>query len=77
MDLGYFVRSGWVALYLDSLKYFGVNGYGWSSISAAYSSATPTNAYVLDFYALNVGPSAGPFDRFVGTPVRCLVYYVV
>ena len=70
----YFVRSGYVYLNNGSLRYFGLSGYGWSRSSVAYSSATSANAYHLDFNAGTVYPSFGPFNRWVGFPVRCLVY---
>ena len=70
----YFVRSGWVNLNNSALRNFGLVGYGWSRSSVAYSSATSANAYYLLFNADTVYPSFGPFNRYYGFPVRCLVY---
>ena len=35
-----FVRSGFVILDYGSLRYFGINGYGWSSASRAFTRRT-------------------------------------
>ncbi len=70
----YFVRSGNVALNDGALRLFGVSGYDWSRSSVAYSSATSATAYLLAFNAGTVYPSYGPYTRWLGLPVRCLVY---
>ena len=69
-----FVRSGLVILGNGALRYFGVNGYGWSLISVAFTSVTSAAAYYLDFHASGVGPSYGPNSRWHGFPIRCLAY---
>ncbi len=69
-----FVRSGGVALDYGSLRRFGLNGYGWSSISVAFTSVTSATAYALAFNASGVYPSDGPNARWVGFPIRCLAY---
>ena len=70
----YFARSGVVNLGHGSLRAFGVDGYGWSRSAMAYRSATWANAYNLGANASGVYPSSGPNGRWVGYPVRCLVY---
>ena len=70
----YFVRSGYVLLYLGALRGYGESGYGWSRSAVAYGSATSANAYLLYFNPSVVNPSHGPLSRWTGYPVRCLVY---
>ena len=65
-----FVRSGYANLYDGSLRYFGVSGCGWSSISVAFTSVTSATAYLLAFNASGVYPSYGPNARWVGFPIR-------
>ena len=72
----YFVRSGLVYLVYGSLRRFGFYGYDWSNTSMTYWSATDTSAYSLNFSPSGIYPSDGPYDRWYGFPVRCLVYYV-
>ena len=67
-----FVRSGFVILDYGSLRYFGINGYGWSSASQAFTSVTSATAYRLGFSASSVYPSDGPSNRWYGFPLRCL-----
>ena len=69
-----FVRSGIVLLSHGSLRNFGINGYGWSSASRAFSSITSATTYYLDFNASGVNPSYGPDHRWYGFPIRCLAY---
>ena len=66
-----FVRSGFVDLNNGSLRRFALNGYGWSSISVAFTSVTSATAYHLVFNASGVYPSYGPYDRRNGFPIRC------
>ncbi len=70
----YFVRSGYVLLYLGALRGYGESGYGWPRSAVAYGSATSANAYPLYFSRSVVNPSYGPLSRWTGYPVRCLVY---
>ncbi len=71
----YFVRSGFVPLHIGSLRNFGINGYDWSRIATAYGTGTwDALAYDLAFNAGTVYPSGGPYHRWDGFPVRCLVY---
>ena len=69
-----FVRSGGVNLSYGSLRGFGFDGYGWSSISVAFTSVTSATAYYLNFNASGVYPSHGPYARWGGFPIRCLAY---
>ncbi len=70
----YFVRSGYVNLSTGALRDFGVYGLGWSRIATVYGAGTwVAKAYVLGFYASDVNPS-NAYVRWVGYPVRCLVY---
>ena len=69
-----FVRSGHVALNTGAMRNFGVNGYDWSRIATVYGAGTwDAKAYYLDFNASGVYPS-NAYVRWVGFPVRCLVY---
>ncbi len=70
----YFVRSGRVGLVRGALRGYGESGWGWSRSAVAYGSATSANAYPLYFGPSVVYPSHGPYDRWDGYPVRCLVY---
>ncbi len=70
-----FVRSGNLNLPGVSGATFrnaGINGYGWSSRAAAYTSSTAATAYNLGFNASDVYPSNGPNNRWNGFPLRCL-----
>ena len=72
-----FVRSGNVNLPGVSGATFrnaGINGYGWSSRASstrANGSAIPS-AYYLVFGPSDVSPSSGPWERWLGRPLRCL-----
>ena len=71
-----FVRSGNVYLPGRSgvtLLDAGINGNGWSSRAAAYTSSTSATAYNLGFNASTVNPSNGPNNRWNGFPLRCLM----
>ncbi len=70
-----FVRSGGVNLSYGSLRGFGFDGYGWSSISVAFTSVTSATAYDLHLNASGIGSSHGPNARWVGFPIRCLAYW--
>ena len=70
----YFVRTGNVHLGYGSLRFSGDVGYGWSRTSVAYSSATSANSYWFEFASSESRPSYGPYPRWLGVPVRCLVY---
>jgi len=54
----------------------GYVGYDWSRTSVAYLSATSAYSYWFEFTASESRPSNGPFNRWYGIPVRCLVYVV-
>ena len=69
----YFVRSGWISLIIGRLRAAGNGGFGWPSSAVAYTSVTSATAYYLGFYTTNVGPSDGPYHRWNGFPLRCLV----
>ena len=70
----YFVRSGSVTLDYGALRGYGESGWGWSRSAVAYGSAASANAYPLYFNPSVVNPSYGPYNRWRGFPVRCLVY---
>ena len=69
----YFVHSGNVDLNNGSLRFSGGVGYDWSRSAVAYSSATSASSYWFDFNSSVSRPSTGPFNRYFGFPVRCLV----
>ena len=69
----YFVRSGNISLNNGSLRDSGLIGYDWSRSAVAYYSATSANSYWFDFNSSVSRPSYGPFNRYFGFPVRCLV----
>jgi len=56
-----------------SLRYFGIYGYGWSSISVTLDQITSASAYFLNFYESSIDPSYGPLNRWYGFPIRCLM----
>ena len=69
-----FVRSGDVTLNDGSLRDFGLAGNGWSRVATVYGAGTwDTRAYYLYFITSDVN-SSGNYVRWVGLPVRCLVY---
>ena len=70
----YFARSGNINLNFGALRGYGESGWGWSRSAMAYRSATSANAYLLVFNPSVVAPSYGPYLRWYGFPVRCLVY---
>ena len=72
----YFVRSGLVGLDYGSLRHSGRIGYDWSRSAVAYSSASSASSYWFEFTASESRPSTGPYDRYHGCPVRCLVILV-
>ncbi len=70
---GYFVRSGIVdpTNTAGTFRHAGVIGYEWSSRTSPTSS---TLAYWFEFNATESRPSYGPYDRYNGLPLRCLLY---
>lgn len=68
-----FVRSGHVYLYRGVLRYSGMHDYDYSSIAFRYFSPTSADTYYLDVQPTMVHPSYGPWDRWYGFHVRCLV----
>ena len=70
----YFVRSGHIYNGKETdqppLRVVSVSGYAWSS--GTVDSATSTTAYALFFSASDAYPLAGPGDRILGFPLRCL-----
>ena len=70
------VRSGVVYVDYGSLRDFGRYGHDWSRSISTYSSPTSANAYLLYFNPSDVAPSLGPYNRWLGFPVRCLVILV-
>ena len=69
-----FVRSGTVTLQYGSLRDSHYIGSNWSSISFTYNNNTSADSYILDYHATFVRPSFNPGTRWIGFPVRCLVY---
>ena len=69
----YFVRSGNVYLNTGALRGFNGSSRTWSNTAAKYSSDIDALAYHL-WFGVSIVPSAGPYDRYDGFPVRCLVY---
>ena len=69
-----FVRSGTVTLQYGSLRDSHYIGSNWSSISFTYNNNTSADSYILDYHATSVRPSFNPGTRWIGFPVRCLVY---
>ncbi len=72
----YFVRSGYLHLSYKALKSLGSDGSAWSNTSKLYSTAFIANAYVFGFNQAGTDPSSGPWERWLGRPVRCLVILV-
>ncbi len=70
---GCFVRSGYVhpATAAGTFRLAGYIGYEWSSRTSPTSS---TLAYWFEFNATESRPSYGPYDRYNGLPLRCLLY---
>jgi len=60
------------------LRSFGRDSYVWSGIATSYNIVTPSSAkaYNFVFNVLGIYPSNGPWERYYGFPVRCLVYVV-
>ncbi len=59
----------------NTLRYFGVYGRGWSKTAVSYTiNISEINAYFLHISDLDTAPSGGPYQRWEGYPVRCLVY---
>ena len=52
----------------------GINGYGWSSraSSTRYDGSAIPSGYSLGFDASTVYTSNGPYERYLGFPLRCL-----
>ncbi len=70
-----FVRSGYVEMNRNTLRYFGIYGRMWSQTAALYNTVnSEINAYFLHFNVPDTAPSGGPYHRWEGFPVRCLVY---
>ena len=67
------VRSGLINLDRDNLRRLGSSGYNQTQSIGIYSF-TWANAYYLTFTASGISSSGGPDNRWVGFPVRCLVY---
>jgi len=72
---GTIVRSGLIDLSWSSLRSSGREGHSRSSTVAEYITPTSgsTTAYDFEFSFLDVNPSNGPYVRWLGFPVRCLV----
>ena len=72
----YFVRSGDVELPITTgtFRFAGVGGIYWSSraSSAGANGTTTPSAYNINFNATGVYPSNGPYERWLGFPLRCL-----
>ena len=68
------VRSGRLMLRDGLMDTVGEHGYSWSRSDAIYTSNTSGNAYTIQIITGYSDPSAGPYARSYGFPVRCLVY---
>ena len=68
----YFVRSGAVNLERNSLRKSGDSGYFWSSVAFTYVSPTFARSYHV-YFDSGLHPTGYGY-RFIGVPVRCLVY---
>ena len=66
------MRSGQVALHTDFMSGAGLYGFIWSSTATAFTDSTHAGVYYLAFWAPDLEPSNGPYDRWHGFPVRCL-----
>lgn len=72
----YFVRSGGFYLANNAMRYIGTYGYSWSGTATFYNDSTATwqaRSYHPYFTVSDVEPS-GTWYRWLGIPVRCLVY---
>jgi len=69
------VRSGHVHLNFNALRDYGKSGWGWPSTSTLYYTNYASWAYLFGFNNPDVSSSTGPGDRYIGLPVRCLVYW--
>ncbi len=67
-----FVRSGAVNLERNSLRKSGDSGYFWSSVAFTYVSPTFARSYHV-YFDSGLHPTGYGY-RFIGVPVRCLVY---
>ncbi len=67
-----FVRSGAVNLERNSLRKSGDSGYFWSSVAFTYVSPTFARSYHV-YFDSGLHPTGYGY-RFIGFPVRCLVY---
>ncbi len=71
-----FVRSGYFVLpsTAGTLRNAGRHAGYWSSrgSSTRYDGVATPSAYNLGFNATGVGPSDGPYERWLGFSLRCL-----
>ena len=72
----YFVRSGHVypAITAGTFRGAGLTGHYWSSLASStrYDGSAIPSGYSLGFDASTVYPSNGPYERYLGFPLRCL-----
>ena len=54
--------------------YIGIASNQWSCSSKIFNVVASAQAYFLDLYAGGLTTSAGPHDRWLGFPIRCLAY---
>lgn len=68
------MRSGYVAINNGYLWSTGVFGYMWSSVSSSEhrTGANTLSAYYFGITDVNIFPSGGPYDRWLGFPLRGL-----
>ena len=70
----FFVRSGGIDLGHSDLRSAGLDGTVRSRTSAGYTSPSAANNYYFYINATESRASHGPYPRYFGFPVRCLVY---
>lgn len=70
----HFVRSGYPDIVNGVYRSGGVNGFDWSGAAMAYDGTLLATSHDFNFDLLETYPSDGPYPRFLGYPIRCLVY---
>ena len=70
----FFVRSGRAYLSSGALKYLGNTFNYWSNTSSDASIIANATSYYFNGASSGLNPSNGPYSRWYGLPVRCLVY---
>ena len=71
----FIVRGGDIYIGRNVLWNFGIGGYIWSTLSETYSSVTSAKSEFFSIYFNDIKTSES-YHRWLGFPVRCLVYVV-